>query len=139
MQLLRYCCRHLSAVVKALLIQVSMIYGHILGSLLAECAFVLHLINGAGRGSEDRTHAPVTRPDSLANYSLYHLSIPRKIKFFNFTKCVINIGWMIKSHVLIFWYFAVSTFKWLRRSDSNRRSFGYEPSELTAALLRIIW
>ena len=79
-----------------------MIYGHILGSILAVCAFVLHLINGAGRGSENRTHAPVTRPDSLANYSLHRLSIPRKIKFFDLQSALKNIGWMIKSHVLIF-------------------------------------
>ena len=57
-----------------------MIYGHILGSLLTVCAFVLHLINGAGRGSEIRTHVPVSWPDSLANYSLYLLSIPRNVK-----------------------------------------------------------
>ena len=55
-----------------------MIYGHILGSILAVCAFVLHLINGAGRGSEDRTHAPVTRPGSLASCSLNQLEYPPK-------------------------------------------------------------
>ena len=32
--------------------------------------------------------------------------------FHFFAKCVKNIGWMIKSHVLIFVYFAVSTFSY---------------------------
>ena len=61
MQLLRNCCRHLSVAVCAVR------------------AFVF-TPEGAGRGSEDRTHAPVARPDSLANYSLHRLSIPRNIK-----------------------------------------------------------
>ena len=76
MQLSCVCCKHLSAVTKRLK-QVLMFYRHILIS--EDCCMrfsVCTWSNGAGRGRETWTPAPVTRPGSLASCSLHQLEYP---------------------------------------------------------------